>query len=31
VTFFSLGMLLNVAAAMDLPSVHERWTDWCQA
>jgi hypothetical protein len=22
-------MLMNVAAAMDLPSVDERWTSWC--
>src|SRR5256885_5424602 len=25
VDFFSVGMLMNVAAAMDLPSVDERW------
>ena len=29
VDFFSVGMLMNVAAAMDLPSVDERWTSWC--
>ena len=29
VGFFAMGMLLNVAAAMDLPAVDERWTDWC--
>jgi AcrR family transcriptional regulator len=28
VTFFAMGMLMNVAAAMDLPSVDERWTAW---
>jgi hypothetical protein len=22
-------MLMNVAAAMDLPSVDERWASWC--
>jgi len=22
-------MLMNVAAAMDLPTVDERWTSWC--
>jgi hypothetical protein len=22
-------MLINVAAAMDLPAVDERWTSWC--
>ena len=27
--FFAIGMLMNVAAAMDLPSVDERWTSWC--
>src|SRR6478672_8613552 len=26
VEFFAMGMLMNVAAAMDLPSVDERWT-----
>ena len=26
--FFAMGMLLNVAAAMDLPAVDERWTSW---
>jgi AcrR family transcriptional regulator len=26
--FFAMGMLLNVAAAMDLPTVDERWTSW---
>jgi AcrR family transcriptional regulator len=29
VTFFSMGMLMNVAAAMDLPAVDERWARWC--
>jgi AcrR family transcriptional regulator len=29
VDFFAIGMLMNVAAAMDLPSVDERWTNWC--
>jgi AcrR family transcriptional regulator len=29
VTFFAMGMLMNVAAAMDLPAVDERWTSWC--
>ncbi len=29
VDFFAVGMLMNVAAAMDLPSVDERWTNWC--
>jgi AcrR family transcriptional regulator len=29
VRFFAMGMLMNVAAAMDLPSVDERWTSWC--
>jgi len=29
VTFFAMGMLMNVAAAMDLPTVGERWTQWC--
>ena len=24
-----MGMLMNVAAAMDLPAVDERWTSWC--
>ena len=24
-----MGMLMNVAAALDLPSVDERWTSWC--
>jgi AcrR family transcriptional regulator len=27
--FFATGMLLNVAAAMDLPAVDERWARWC--
>jgi AcrR family transcriptional regulator len=27
--FFAMGMLMNVAAAMDLPAVDERWTTWC--
>ena len=29
VSFFAMGMLMNVAAAMDLPAVDERWTSWC--
>ena len=29
VTFLAMGMLMNVAAAMDLPAVDERWTRWC--
>jgi AcrR family transcriptional regulator len=29
VSFFAMGMLMNVAAAMDLPAVDERWTNWC--
>ena len=29
VEFFAMGMLMNVAAAMDLPAVDERWTRWC--
>lgn len=29
VEFFAMGMLLNVAAAMDLPAVDERWAGWC--
>jgi AcrR family transcriptional regulator len=29
VQFFAMGMLMNVAAAMDLPAVGERWTSWC--
>ncbi|MGH3292431.1 MAG: TetR/AcrR family transcriptional regulator [Trebonia sp.] len=29
VDFFGIGMLMNVAAAMDLPAVDERWTSWC--
>jgi AcrR family transcriptional regulator len=29
VDFFAMGMLMNVAAAMDLPAVDERWTSWC--
>jgi AcrR family transcriptional regulator len=28
VQFFATGMLMNVAAAMDLPAVDERWTSW---
>ena len=28
VDFFAAGMLMNVAAAMDLPAVDERWTSW---
>jgi AcrR family transcriptional regulator len=31
VEFFAMGMLMNVAAAMDLPAVNERWTRWCSA
>ena len=30
VEFFAIGMLMNVAAAMDLPAVDERWTSWCR-
>lgn len=30
IEFFAMGMLLNVAAAMELPEVGERWTEWCQ-
>src|SRR5215471_15107903 len=29
VSFFAMGMLMNVAAAMDLPAVDERWASWC--
>jgi AcrR family transcriptional regulator len=29
VAFFAMGMLINVAAAMDLPAVDERWARWC--
>lgn len=29
VDFFATGMLLNVAAALDLPSIDERWASWC--
>ena len=29
VSFFAVGMLMNVAAAMDLPAVDERWAQWC--
>src|SRR5246500_1937163 len=29
VDFFAVGMLMNVAAAMGLPAVDERWTSWC--
>jgi AcrR family transcriptional regulator len=29
VGFFAMGMLMNVAAALDLPAVDERWTSWC--
>jgi len=28
-SFFGTGMLMNVAAAMDLPAVDERWAKWC--
>ena len=31
VEFFAMGMLINVAAAMDLTAVDERWASWCQA
>ena len=27
--FFAMGMLLNVAAAMDLPSSHASWAEQC--
>ncbi len=27
--FFAMGMLMNVAAAMDLPAIDERWASWC--
>ena len=27
--FFAVGMLMNVGAALNLPSVDERWTSWC--
>jgi AcrR family transcriptional regulator len=30
IEFFAMGMLLNVAAAMELSEVGERWTEWCQ-
>jgi AcrR family transcriptional regulator len=30
VTFFAMGMLMNVAAAMDLPELQEGWTGWCR-
>src|SRR3984885_11316409 len=29
VDFFAVGMLMNVAATMNLPEVDERWTSWC--
>jgi AcrR family transcriptional regulator len=29
VDFFAMGMLMNVAATLDLPAVDERWTSWC--
>jgi AcrR family transcriptional regulator len=29
VDFFAVGMLMNVAATLDLPSVDERWAGWC--
>jgi AcrR family transcriptional regulator len=29
VSFFAMGMLMNVAAALDLPALDERWTSWC--
>src|ERR1700735_2697673 len=29
VDFFAVGMLMNVAPAMDPPAVDERWTSWC--
>jgi AcrR family transcriptional regulator len=28
VSFFAMGMLMNVAAAMDLPAIDERWASW---
>ncbi|HEX5191014.1 MAG TPA: TetR/AcrR family transcriptional regulator [Streptosporangiaceae bacterium] len=28
VEFFAMGMLMNVAAALDLPAVDERWAIW---
>jgi AcrR family transcriptional regulator len=28
VSFFAMGMLMNVAAAMDLPAVDEQWARW---
>lgn len=28
VQFFAMGMLMNVAAAMDLQALDERWTSW---
>ena len=29
VDFFAVGMLMNVAAAMNLPEIDGRWTSWC--
>ena len=29
VDFFAVGLLMNVAAAMNLPEVDGRWTSWC--
>ncbi len=29
VAFFAMGMLMNVAAALDLRTVDESWADWC--
>ena len=29
VEFFAMGMLINVAATLDLPLVDEWWTSWC--
>ena len=29
VDFFAVGMLMNIAAAMNLPEVDGRWTSWC--
>jgi AcrR family transcriptional regulator len=28
VAFFAMGMLMNVAATLDLPALDERWTSW---
>jgi AcrR family transcriptional regulator len=29
VDFFAVGMLMNVGAALNLPSVDDRWASWC--